>query len=140
MFMLLGVIMSTADSFLNALVVVVIRDIIQYKKKSKEADSTQLKQVKEIALTAGVLSIFLAYIFTSFETYGATLSYLSQDIFGCFAIFVIAAAFKLKGNLKTFFYTVGVFVALFGITLVLFYTNKVMIGGETHWNSLLLRV
>ena len=140
MFMLLGVIMSTADSFLNALVVVVIRDIVQYKQKNKEPDSAQLKQVKEIALVAGVLSILLAYIFASFETYSTTLSDLSKDIFGCFAIFVIAAAFGLKGNLKTFFYTVAVFLGLFASTLILFHADKIMIGGEAHWNSLLLRV
>ncbi|MEM9569582.1 MAG: ATP-binding protein, partial [Bacteroidota bacterium] len=139
MVMLLGVIMSTADSFLNALVVVVIRDIIQYKQKKKELDFAQLTHVKTIALTAGLASMGLAYLFSSFEMYSATLADSSKDVFGCFAIFVIAAAFKLKGNTKIFFDTLGVFLSLFILVGILFYTNTVVIGGEAYWKNLLFR-
>ena len=139
MMMLLGVIMSTADSYLNALVVVVIRDILQYKQAKKEPDTTQLKHVKEIALMAGLASIGLAYLFSSFATYSTTLANLSKDMFGCFAIFLIAAAFKLKGNYKTFLYTMVLFLSLFVITGVLFYTNTWVIGKEADWKNTLFR-
>ncbi|MEM9569801.1 MAG: hypothetical protein AAF900_02555, partial [Bacteroidota bacterium] len=119
----LGVIMSTADSFLNALVVVVVRDILQYKQSKKEVDREVLRHVKKIALAIGMASILLSYCFLYFKAFPVTITYLAQALFGCFGILLVATAFRFKGNAKIFFASMSLFLTLVTSMSILFLIN-----------------
>lgn len=133
MLMLLAVVMSTADSILNALVVVIWRDVIAPLRKEKQKKNV-LPWLRGLAVAMGFISILLALYFQKVSP--VILVTFSQLSLGIFAFPLIWGALGLKGNAKAFFYSIAAFsiVCIILITLLALDYNIFFICDEL-WND-----
>ena len=139
MLMLLAVIMSTADSLLNALVMVIWRDIIQTYRKPKQGQNPSepiMKWVFRLAVSMGSLTIFIAFCLAYFKVKFISLVTFSQISLGVFAFPLIFGALGLKGHMNAFFGNVVTFAGfMIGALILLHYDVFRFFIGQEVWEN-----
>ncbi len=134
--MFLAVVMSTADSFLNSLVVVVIRDLIQpFQDKKKELDLKYL--IPGISIMAGGAATLIALFLKG--SLVSTVIALTERSLGIFLVPSLFYALGLKTDSKVFWSgMVGTFIAVL-ISGSLVQMNYIYLDNLEVWKTLIFR-
>jgi len=108
---IVGILMSTIDSFLNALAILWVNDVVApwYKNRNKE-----INLIEWLHIMTGVLGFSCTLIASlgtlSFRLYGG----LAVMAYSLLCLPFLAGILGMKGSNKTFFVPVAVFLATFG--------------------------
>ena len=130
--MLFGVVMSTADSFLNAMVVVVTQDMIQPFRKTKQ--SLPLKKVVPLfSLLLGILGTLMALLFKN--SLVANLVSLTAIALVVFLVPLLLYALRLKPDARVFWISIFTFLILSGIIGWLGHMGYIYLGNLAKWQS-----
>ena len=134
--MLSAVVMSTADSFLNASVILICRDILPFLNK-RENQSDEEEPPILITIGLGITVTLLSYLLQG----GAVVSILvfvnSNLCF--FFVPLVAIALGLPGDKKSLFASLGVFLFLEVFLGWLAHTNILVLGETKAWEKLFFR-
>ena len=113
-FALLGVIMSTMDSFLHALVSMWMHDFFRFRVKNKK---NFILQARCLSFCIGISATFLVLLLNKaklFDIVG-----LSLKFFSILTIPFLSAVVGLKGNIRAFWSAVSSFIVVFFLSFLL---------------------
>ncbi|MEM7361856.1 MAG: hypothetical protein AAF335_02480 [Bacteroidota bacterium] len=131
---LTAVVMSSADSFLNSMVVVVLQDIVKPSQNSKKEKINELRWIKLITVVSGLSATILAVMFK--KTWPANLLDFARTVFSSLLVIFIATLWGYKEDKRSFFYSVSTFLAMTAISGWLAYDGY--LDKFFVWNSKML--
>ncbi|MEM9738141.1 MAG: HD domain-containing protein [Bacteroidota bacterium] len=116
---LVAILMSTADSYLNTLIILIDQDILYFFRKKQSMILHSVTKIRRIALIVGVCSIILSIAFLKLRVINVLP--LSIIILSSITLPFLAAMIGMKGSSHIFHMTFFTFITVFGF--LLFFTS-----------------
>ena len=107
-------VMSSADSFLNSMVVIAWQDIIKPWHMDKRKPLDEARWLKWITVTSGLSATIFAVIFRA--AWPANLLDFARTLFSSLLVVFIATLWGYKDDKRAFFYSVFTFLAITAVS------------------------
>lgn len=130
---LLAVVLSTADSFLNSMSVVVLRDLITPLQGERRKEPEFRKIIVLTSIVGGILAALSALLLRK-----SLVHFFTAIGFDCLAMFVVPVilyAANLKFNKKIFWISIVSFLLLVPIIGWLLHKNYIYVDNPENWET-----